>query len=56
MEERNYENIPEDEFVPLECVSKEFIGLYEINKLVEVIDNNHIIVNIQIPYKSEYIS
>ena len=34
MKERNYyENIPEDEFVPLDCLEEEFNGVYEINNL-----------------------
>lgn len=28
-----YKDIPDDEFVPLECVPKELLGKYEINKL-----------------------
>lgn len=37
MENKNYyEDIPDDQFVPLECVNNEFLGLYEINKLGQI--------------------
>ena len=31
-----YKDIPDTEFVPLECVNEKFLGLYEINKLGQV--------------------